>query len=134
MAKEFKDWDKRFSKDQIEASRKRWLSANFSEYDDEWFERALRDMGYDSSITMGQVRHAVYEAPDAADWQLFRVSLKGMTTQQKVAMLRMRWDVQIDCERGDGTIEKHRIWNYVGALKRGGQLVEDEFGALIINK
>lgn len=134
MAKEFKDWDKRFSKAQIEACRKRWLSANFSHYDDAWFEKALDDMGY-AQPSVAEARFAVYEAEGFEDWQLFRVSLKGLTTKQKVAMLRMYWDVQVDCARGDIIIDSQRVWNYIGALKRGGQLVNSRAGGkLVINK
>lgn len=79
------------------------------------------------------VAYCVYENEDHADWQQFRVSLKGMTTAQKLYMLRvyrghmynvkagtiwcdrMRWTSVIDC----------RVDNYIGALRRGGQLDEN---------
>lgn len=133
MAKEFKDWDKRFSQEQIKLCRLRWLSAGFSHYDDAGFEKALDDMGY-AQPSVAEARFAVYEADGFEDWQLFRVSMKGLTTRQKIAMCRHRWNSMITCNEGDSVIETHRIWNYLGALKRGGQLVDGGYKGLVIAK
>lgn len=131
MAKEFKQWDKAFSKDEITRCRTEWLLTKDNTLEEGWYEGALADMGY-VVVGIEEARHVVYEAEGFRDWQLFRVSMKGLTTQQKVAMLYRRWIKLADCIEGYN--ETRRIWNYLGALKRGGQLVEDEFGQLIINK
>ena len=145
MAKEFKQWDKAFSKDQIDSARVIWLRSTELGYraainEDGWFEEALEHMGY-TAVGIQEARYAVYEADGFKEWQLFRVAMKGLTTEEKVFMCRMRWEHMVDNAAEDEDIseseivtEKHRIWNYLGALKRGGQLVEDEFGNLIINK
>lgn len=135
MAKEFKQWDKAFSKDEIEACRAQWL-VEFGniESDKSWFEDSLTKMGY-TAIGIQEARFAVYEADGFRDWQLFRVAMKGLTTKQKIAMLELRWSYAHQFYGGNMLVtEKHRIWNYLGALKRGGQLVEDEFGSLVISR
>lgn len=64
------------------------------------------------------VQQAVYYAADAEEWQKFRVSLKGLSTQEKLFCLAYLWD---SC--GDKKdIMRVRICNYLGALIRGGQL------------
>ncbi len=71
------------------------------------------------SYTVEQVK--LYCVQDA-EWQRFRLSLKGVSTVGKLAKLRMR-RAQFLTE--DGTqLEKYRIQidNYINALKRGGQL------------
>lgn len=78
-------------------------------------------------VTAGSRRIA--EAVDDEAWQKFRLSLKGKTTTVKLRMLRNYYDdtthdnrhiadvaVDLDC---DVCI---RVYNYLKALARGGQL------------
>jgi hypothetical protein len=63
------------------------------------------------SLTREQIDRAV----DDEDWQRFRKSLKGKTTQHKLRMLRQYMgniseDVRV------------RVLNYLNALSRGGQI------------
>lgn len=64
-----------------------------------------------------QVREAVYSAPGYEGWQQFRVSLKGQSTKVKLYRLR-----NLSCITWQ---ERCRRDNYIGALKRGGQLGMD---------
>jgi len=121
MAKEFKDWDKKFSRAQIEACRVEWLDHNLADALTSWH------FGYKQPSIEG-ARWAVYEADGFEEWQLFRVSLKGLDTSQKLSMLHTRWQMFCGFEKGTVDqmakleIETARIWNYIGALRRGGQL------------
>lgn len=121
MAKEFKEWDKRFSRQELESERHRWLPAHVMPSAvmvfDHWPHEVQRwDREY--------VQMCVYHAADADHWQRFRVSLKGMTTREKLYCLN---------EYGKMFVVKNEIWhnkkmqmcridNYIGALVRGGQL------------
>lgn len=108
MAQEYKLWDKKFSKKEIQSQR----------------DLYIKDIEYDCTYwpfdytqpTHEVVKHAVYEASDAKEWQLFRVSLKGVSTNTKINMLINYWNMN----QNELTII--RIWNYIGALRRGGQL------------
>jgi len=56
------------------------------------------------------------------DWQAFRISLKGLSTEDKLVKLRA-----YVAERSRFTgelplLDKIRVTNYIYALKRGGQL------------
>ena len=143
MSKEFKEFDHKFTKEQIRACRKRWLVVS-----NESLEAVRSEMlsvikywpfGYVQPDTQ-HVRFCVYEHDDADRWQLFRVSMKGLSTQEKVVMLRNRF-IQFNCNIVDygkllrmSSIEFEfwcdavsirewiRINNYIGALRRGGQL------------
>ena len=48
------------------------------------------------------------------EWQRFRLSLKGLSTETKLERLA-QWPIR---DRQDQV----RVWNYLNALKRGGQL------------
>jgi hypothetical protein len=65
-----------------------------------------------------EVHLAVYNSQGWEEWQKFRVSLKGQTTQLKLARL-YGW-----VHRPEGTSEMNRcrVDNYLNALKRGGLL------------
>lgn len=57
-----------------------------------------------------------------AEWQRFRLSMKGMSTRGKLGKLRMR---RAQFLSQDGTqLKKYQVQidNYINALKRGGQL------------
>lgn len=107
MAKEFKQWDKAFSKAEINACRKRYLNQHTD------YTHCPIDYVH---IHYSDARYAVYEAEGFRDWQLFRVAMKGISTQGKLSMMWFYWITHQD------DINKIRIWNYIGALKRGGQL------------
>jgi len=129
MAKEFKDFDKKF------AALKGILMPY--ETDALMFEEPFRlaeaekidrwTLSVDK-YTNAEIRHAVYHAEDAEDWQMFRVSLKGFTTKEKLyrLMFRLRyWEEAFQEEtllRNQLDLEKLRVDNYIGALVRGGQL------------
>jgi hypothetical protein len=73
-----------------------------------------------------KVRYCVYEAPDADNWQMFRVSLKGLNTKEKLYALSW-WIVNastIAHERlaTNPARDLVRVNNYLGALKRSGHL------------
>jgi len=66
-----------------------------------------------------------------ANWQEFRLSLKGLSTYVKLANLerwRMRHAEQATTQSGVEKVPRRvevQIDNYIGALKRGGQLGMD---------
>ena len=70
----------------------------------------------------------VRDAVNDADWQKFRLSMKGKSTEEKLDMLEQYYDEKAtalgDCnirnEEWDNV--KIRIDNYIKALCRGGQL------------
>lgn len=57
---------------------------------------------------------------EVADWQRVRLSMKGKKTHEKLAILMRHY------EKGGGTacdFGTHvQVYNYLGALRRGGQL------------
>jgi len=128
--KKFKEYDHAFDRASIDACRKKYLlKIGNDDYVLNW------RYGYNQpSIRLA--KWAVYEADNFMDWQLFRVSMKGLSTSDKVMMLSTRWieyacdyvqmcDVGICEKQGEcatGVIEWVRIMNYIGALRRGGQL------------
>src|SRR3954463_2161087 len=115
MAKEFKDWDKVFKKDEISECRHLWLGAM-----DVWADKVIIKWHHASIIcvwTNAEIRHCVYEAEAFRDWQLFRVSMKGLTTAQKLYMLGARYKMYVEDETlgyARCKIEQCRIDNYVG--------------------
>lgn len=54
-------------------------------------------------------------------WQDFRLSLKGLDTHEKLAKLKEWWDSSAAAGT-DINIVKVQVGNYLGALRRGGQL------------
>lgn len=54
-----------------------------------------------------------------ADWQVFRKSLKGVSTEKKLSELDAWW-IQHDADINERA--RVQIDNYINALKRGGQL------------
>ncbi len=126
MAKEFKDWDKKFTSSQIILERVRWMGLLWEARD------GLMYWGYAvTQYPQDQVLFAVYKAEDAHKWQLFRVALKGLTTQKKLLMLHFRYNYLVIEKRpnfihsDEGRqikIEQVRISNYIGAIVRSGHL------------
>lgn len=119
MAKEFKDFNKLYAHlirtDAAEDSTMRMAA----ELTSKWIHPV-------SQWTHEQVRLAVYEAPSSDEWQQFRVSLKGQSTAMKLARLDLRYiAAQNAPNQADWELEKIRIDNYIGALRRGGFLNED---------
>jgi len=59
---------------------------------------------------------------EVAAWQRVRLSMKGKDTHEKLAILKAWWD-----KHSDGNFCKEhscfvQVYNYLGALRRGGQL------------
>lgn len=83
---------------------------------------------FTEAYSAGEINFAVYKATGAEEWQKFRVSLKGLTTCEKLYALTWYWYTHVECGvSGHITAEnlRHeviRVNNYLGALKRGGQL------------
>lgn len=123
MAQEFKLFDKKFAKEKRTHAFLRRLS------DAEGISRMAhlkRRGGWPFAFRIWDqafVQECVYKLEDHEDWQLFRYSLKGLTTYQKLTML---WIYGISHTLPDGSgcdvVAQCRIDNYIGALKRGGQL------------
>lgn len=77
----------------------------------------------------GSPQH-IREAVDNEGWQLFRVSLKGRTTDDKLARLA---EYLITGERSEeASAVQVRVDNYLKALARGGQIAvtRDYIGGL----
>jgi hypothetical protein len=125
--KKFKEWEKRFSSKELNAEALRWIKRYIE------LERMGTTFGpitkWDlcvNSWTQGEIQYAVYYAPDVADWQRFRVAMKGQKTVDKIKMLRAYFvDRVFYCSTTEQMkIDGCRIDNYIGALRRGGQLNE----------
>jgi len=117
MAKEFKEWDKKFSAGELRTEREFWLSGfDFNEEIGRW-DMCIQKWDNDF------IRECVYLTNDSRDWQRFRVAMKGTTTHQKLYMLK-QWYVAMcfNKPKDQWNINKCRIDNYIGALVRGGQL------------
>lgn len=56
---------------------------------------------------------------DDDDWQRIRLSMKGVPTHRKLAILKAWWDKQYSVEPYYTEVQ---VGNYLGALRRGGQL------------
>lgn len=72
-----------------------------------------------SNLTQVEIAKFVNDA----NWQTFRLSLKGISTGFKLRMLQQH---RASCKRLNGRelsrADQVRIDNYINALKRGGQL------------
>jgi hypothetical protein len=67
------------------------------------------------------VKSEIFQAIADEDWQDFRLSLKGKSTEKKLEELR-RWLKTKSTTNGVGWKAKVQVMNYINALKRGGQL------------
>ena len=117
MAKEFKDYDKLYAQyhgKALDFIKQQGGSIARSDIDDiqKW------DIGYEV-YDQRTVQHAVYYCCGADAWQKFRVGLKGLSTREKLYALG--WWLAAD----DGLVHRIQVMNYIGALKRGGQLNDD---------
>lgn len=92
------------------------VESNHFAYDDLKFPRF-------SNLTQAEIHSAVYVVESADKWQQFRVSLKGLTINEKLYCLMSRW---IHHSWYLDSVEKEyeivRIQNYLGALIRSGHL------------
>lgn len=116
MAKEFKNFDKKYK------------MGSDSDLSAKELEEARKITSWPFAIvywSLKEIRHAVYEAEGFEEWQKFRVSMKGQSTQVKLYRLKQR-AIEMGEKFKDNyeqeRIEKCRIDNYIGALVRGGQL------------
>lgn len=97
--------------------------------------RRLQDKGYltgwdntkrpvKAGYAMDEVkRHCVNDAA----WQVVRLSMKGKLTHVKLSILERWWDLNVGKSfslLGDDVVEI-QVGNYLGALRRGGQLNDD---------
>lgn len=119
MAKEFKDYDKKFAHLAGSAACKFLHVPTGVVAKIEGWEHHVD--GYSQAT----INKAVYTSDTAEEWQLFRVSLKGLTTREKLYLLDKRYRARDDLKPDEAYLEKVRIDNYIGALIRGGQLSMD---------
>lgn len=64
---------------------------------------------------------------EVANWQRIRLSMKGKPTDEKLAILDAWWSRHSSIKEEDGSLVVERavfvqVFNYLGALRRGGQL------------
>lgn len=126
MAKEFKDYDKiyaSFKGTALESIER--VNGKVAREDIDGIDRwpyIARFKDYSADV----VRNAVYEDTGVQYWQKFRVSLKGLTTKEKLYCLGWYWDVHISPwlmpNPDTATLDLIRVNNYISALKRGGLL------------
>lgn len=114
MAKEFKDYDKKFAKYKgqhglSEMHLKNAACVHSWPYSVGYWDKA-------------QIKDAVYDSETAEEWQYFRVTQKGLSTQVKLYRLELRLIKHWGLEDRERQRERCRIDNYIGALVRGGQL------------
>lgn len=114
MAKEFKDFDKKYArfKGQHGLSERQLQEASC-------YHSWPYTVGY---WDKAQIKDAVYDSESAEEWQYFRVTQKGLSTQLKLYRLEKRLVAHWGLEDRERQRERCRIDNYIGALVRGGQL------------
>lgn len=121
-SKKFKEYDKKY-RHLVNSFTLEELSKISEEHIEE-HAAGLRKWGFTPEPwTKKFIRYSVYEAADHEEWQQFRVSMKGQSTQVKIYRLisrRTKAIIQGDSNRRDR--ELCRIDNYIGALVRGGFL------------
>lgn len=119
MAKEFKDYDKKYSS----FKGKLLPLEGKSEELDHW-----PYMGELIKCSATEIARVVYHSGDASEeWQKFRVSLKGFSSAQKLGRLNRRWIGYVMLMHDDD--ERIRIDNYVDSMKRSGSI--DQAGKVI---
>lgn len=129
MAKEFKDYDKKYSKWKGQLLEYELDHPMFKLADAIIYQRSI--FWTKQSYTTDTIRKAVYETLGAEEWQRFRVSLKGFSTPEKLYRLVFRLGYYTTLHtselilRDEFNYETIRFNNYLGALVRGGQLQTD---------
>ena len=130
MVKEFKQYDEKYKS----YKGKFFLYESDLSYSLPEFVRDYEENGFLSNNQMTAysheaIRFAVYNAGESSEaWQRFRVSLKGFNTKKKMVRLKYRWKHFVNdinnngFDEKDKSLERIRIINYLGALRRGGQL------------
>lgn len=78
--------------------------------------------GYFASYSHEKVAWAVYHAEGAEEWQKWRVSMKGLSTKEKLFCLAAYYVRHINQGPRIEELRQIRINNYIGALIRGGRL------------
>lgn len=130
MAKEFKGFDKKFAKLAGTALKTIvTIGGSIAQEDIRASDHWPWMDSFDESYAMGNIAYAAYHAPDAPEWQKFRVSLKGLSTNEKMYALLWYWDTYVE-GANDVTMSQRqqrfhqivRVNNYLGALKRSGHL------------
>lgn len=120
MSKRFKEYDKKYKE----------YEATFFDYEGlSWNTvHTITDeiKGWEwpiDSYTVEYTEFAVYHAATHEDWQKFRVSLKGCSTQLKILRLEKRLfrANALECI-AEEKLEHCRIANYIRALRRVGIL------------
>lgn len=125
MAKEFKDYNTKYAK-----LKNTFLGYELADHDRAYFVELARNitqwrhMDELVKASHGEIAYAVYTAAGAEGWQMFRVSLQGMSTSMKLARLAYRWHTYVKCGFDDTTdaLERCRINNYIDSMKRSGLL------------
>lgn len=69
---------------------------------------------------MSMTRDQINDAVDDVEWQRFRISLKGMSTEEKLQRLHIYRPIYVESQEDIKKLV--RVANYINALKRGGQL------------
>jgi hypothetical protein len=123
MAKEFKDYNTKYAKlkntflgyELVKNDRAYFV--DLAKYTFKW-----RYMDALVKAAHTEIAYAVYKSDGAEEWQMFRVSLQGMSTSMKLARLEYRWRLYV-VHGEDATVEaleRCRINNYVDSMKRSG--------------
>lgn len=75
-------------------------------------------------------KERIHKAVSNQEWQIFRISLKGKTTERKLQLLKEYFEEKVSGDCLDGTDSYDdvciRVDNYIKALCRGGQLYAGE--------
>lgn len=77
-------------------------------------------------------RDEIMSAIKCDDWQTFRLSLKGQSTQAK--LIRLEDWLKHGCSHCSVETRQVQVDNYINALLRGGQLIRDENGEVKIQR
>lgn len=125
-AKKFKEFDQRFKQyqgkilpeERIDFDHK--AASEFSEWP------LMREF-YDNKFSHEEVSRAVYGTPSSINWQMFRVSLKGQSTNYKLYRLHKRYirkvaEHVVTANNVENELEMIRIFNYIGALRRNNAI------------
>ncbi len=121
MAKEFKVYDQKYKK--LTGGALKWMFSKTG-----WPQGTeIADIeGWDlfqtDAYNASQIRWAVYDSPDAEEWQKFRVGMKGLSTKEKLYALKWWLTNATNLLYTSYDRDLIRVHNYLGALKRSGHL------------